>query len=195
MATGPGMTARAPACCTTSPRTATKCGPCAPARSARWTSLPSANSATSPTHSPKGMCASPRAATSSSCCLDVAKVEPLIDELDDGGLSGRRHRQLRVHDLAHAGLAALRHSRHRRLGRREEPDGHAVRRIRPRGDAQSRAHHHLLLPDQLRRPGRYLHQRAIHQAAEDQPRSASPRSASARRSSRAARWRRSGRRW
>ena len=32
-------------------------------------------------------------------------------------------------------------------------------------------HHHLVLPDQLRRPRRHLDQRAVHQAAEDQSRS------------------------
>ena len=44
-------------------------------------------------------------------------------------------------------------------------------RVHQGGDAEPRAHHHLLLPDQLRRPGRHLDQRAVHQAAEDQPRS------------------------
>jgi sulfite reductase beta subunit len=39
---------------------------------------------------------------------DPAKVEPLIAR-HAGRLPGRRHRQLGVDDLAHAGLAALRH--------------------------------------------------------------------------------------
>ncbi len=83
-------------------------------------------------------------------------------------LPGRGHRQFGVDDLAHPGLAALRHSRHRRLRRGEEPDGHDAPGIHQGGNAQPRAHHDLLLPDQLRRPGRHIDQCAIHQAAEDQ---------------------------
>ena len=35
-------------------------------------------------------------------------------------------------------------------------------RIRQGGDAEPRAHHHLVLPNQLRRPGRHLDQRPVH---------------------------------
>ena len=41
-------------------------------------------------------------------------------------VSGRWHRQLRVHDLAYPGLATLRHPRHRRLRCGEIADGSAV---------------------------------------------------------------------
>ena len=63
------------------------------------------------------------------------KVGPLIQAFNDAGYPGRRHRQLGHHDLAHAGLAALRHPRHRRFGRREIADGRALRRVHQGGDA------------------------------------------------------------
>jgi dissimilatory sulfite reductase (desulfoviridin) alpha/beta subunit len=47
---------------------ARRSGRCAPAPSARWTSTRSASCATSPTSSPRAMCASPSARTSSSWC-------------------------------------------------------------------------------------------------------------------------------
>ncbi len=101
---------------------------------------------------------------------DQNKVAPLIEALEQQRLPGRRHRQLGVDDRAHAGLAALRHPRHRRLGRGQGADGRAVQRVHQGGDAQPRAPVHLLLRDQLRRPGRHRDHRAAHQAAQDQSR-------------------------
>ena len=86
--------------------------------------------------SPTAMSVSPRARTSNTWSADEAKVAPLIEALKDSRLPGRRHRQLGVDDLAHPGLAALRYSRHRRVGRGQVADGRAAPRVRQRGDAQ-----------------------------------------------------------
>ena len=121
--------------------------------------------------SPKATCASPSAPTSSSWCRPTSKVAPLIEELETERLPRRRHRQLGVDDRPHPGLAALRHPRHRRLGRGQVADGRAATRSSSqRGDAQPRPPVHLLLRDQLRRPGRHRDHHPAHQAAEDQPR-------------------------
>ncbi len=60
---------------------------------------------------------------------DEAKVEPLIKALTDAGFVVGGTQQLRRHDVAHPGLAALRHPGHRRLRRGQVDDGRADRRV------------------------------------------------------------------
>ena len=126
---------------------------------------------------------------------DPTRSTPLIDALTEQRLPGRRHRQLGVDDRAHPGLAALRHSGHRRVGRGQGADGRPVRRsssartcptactCRPVA-ARSTAAARPTSPSSCSTPSRRRSTTTW-----------SPTSASARRWWRAARWRRSARRW
>ena len=57
---------------------------------------------------------------------DRDKIEPLIEKLVSEGFPCRWHRKLRLDDLAHPGLVALRYPGHRRVRRRQKPDGYDV---------------------------------------------------------------------
>ena len=94
---------------------------------------------------------------------DIAKVEPLIEKLEDegfpiGGTGNSISMIAHTQGWLHCDIPGTDAS-----GRGQVSDGRAPPRVHPRGNAQSCQNQHLVLPGQLRRTGRYLNQRAVHQ--------------------------------